>query len=127
MTLKKLLSLLLALTMALALAAPAAADGALWYAEAQAYVTEAGQMAGPVCFRRYTGTFDGQEIRIEVWEIPDPETGEIRLITELSLKTTENEAAGLREALTGRLAQQGLLLTEDTLKTRMILDAYFGD
>lgn len=99
-----------------------------WSAESWGLTAlEAAQMAGPVCFRRYTGTFDGQEIRIEVWEIPDPETGEIRLITELSLKTTEDEAAGLREALTGRLAQQGLLLTEDTLKTRMILDAYFGD
>jgi hypothetical protein len=61
---------------------------------------ESAQMAGPVFFDRYNGKFGGSKVQIEVWEIPDSESGESLFITEISL--TE----------------------EDSLKTRKVLDAF---
>ena len=42
-------------------------------------VTEAG-IAGPVYFNRYTGRFEDHKVEIEVWEIPDGDTGSFRYL-----------------------------------------------
>ena len=85
------------------------------------------ELAGPVCFLRYTGTFLEQETDIEIWEIRDQASGGTRYITELSFEAADREeAAAIREKMIEGLSEMGLLLKEDSLKTQMILDAYFG-
>ena len=86
---------------------------------------ESAQMAGPVFFDRYNGKFGGSKVQIEVWEIPDSESGESRFITEISLTAEDCEtAAGVREELVERLEELGILTEEDSLKTHKVLDAF---
>lgn len=86
------------------------------------------QMAGPIIFNRYTGTAFGREVRIEVWILHgQPGEGD-QYITELSFKTDDfDDAAAGREAITAGLAEAGLLVRDDALKTQEILDAYFSE
>ena len=64
-------------------------------------------------------------MQIEVWEIPDSESGESRFITEISLTAEDCEtAAGVREELVERLEELGILTEEDSLKTHKVLDAF---
>ena len=86
---------------------------------------ESAQMAGPVFFDRYNGKFGGSKVQIEVWEIPDSESGESLFITEISLTAEDCEtAAGVREELAEKLEELGILTEEDSLKTRKVLDAF---
>lgn len=86
---------------------------------------ESAQMAGPVFFDRYNGKFGDSKVQIEVWEIPDLESGESMFITEISLTAEDCEtAAGVREELAERLEELGILTEEDSLKTRKVLDAF---
>ena len=86
---------------------------------------ESAQMAGPVFFDRYNGKFGGSKVQIEVWEIPDSESGESLFITEISLTAEDCEtAAGVREELVERLEELGILTEEDSLKTHKVLDAF---
>ena len=86
---------------------------------------ESAQMAGPVFFDRYNGKFGGSKVQIEVWEIPDSESGESLFITEISLTAEDCEtAAGIREELVEKLEELGILTEEDSLKTRKVLDAF---
>ena len=86
---------------------------------------ESAQMAGPVFFDRYNGKFGGSKVQIEVWEIPDSESGESLFITEISLTAEDCEAAaGIREELAEKLEELGILTEEDSLKTRKVLDAF---
>ncbi len=86
---------------------------------------ESAGAAGPVFFHRYQGEYAGRELKIEVWEIPDPDGGAPRFLSELSFEAKEyQEAAALREELIARLAEQGILVKADSLKTGQILDAY---
>ena len=89
-------------------------------------IMEEAEMAGPVHFDRFT--YLDHKIQIEVWEIPERSSGEAEYITELSFKDDSlEEAAVFREKLTGLLMEQGILVQEDALKTKQILDAHFDD
>ena len=86
---------------------------------------ESVQMAGPVFFERYNGKFGDSKVQIEVWEIPGPESGGERFITEISLTAEDCEAAaGIREELGERLKELGILTEENSLKTQKVLDAF---
>ena len=89
---------------------------------------ESSIMAGPVYFKRYTGSLEGQKVEIEVWTIKDQKSGKESYLTELSSKTDDyDQAAELREKMMEDLDGQGILLKEDGLKTQKILDAWMGD
>lgn len=79
------------------------------------------QMAGPVRFMRYSGVFDGYDIRIEIWPIES--RGDVEYISEFSAYAEDmDEAAVMHERLISSLDKMGILLPVDALKTRMILD-----
>ena len=85
-------------------------------------------LAGPVYFKRYTGSYMGQETKIEVWAIRDRNSGQDSYLTELSFKVESyDQAAELRQKMMDDLDRQGILLKEDDFKTQKILDAYLGD
>ena len=87
---------------------------------------QSARMGGPVRFKRYTGTYQGEEVDIEVWTIPDPQSGNNRYITEVSFKEENYEKAALvRTQLIDVLKEQGVLLEKDSLKTQQILDIFF--
>ena len=87
---------------------------------------ESALMAGPVFFDRYNGKFEGSKVQIEVWEIPDSESGGSLFITEISLTAEDCEtAAEVREELAEKLEELGILTEEDSLKTHKVLDAFF--
>ena len=89
---------------------------------------EEAEMAGPVHFDRFTGTYFDHKIQIEIWELPQRGSGEAEFITELSFKDDSlDAAAAFRGKLTGLLMDQGILVQEDALKTKQILDAHFDD
>ena len=86
------------------------------------------RMIGPVYFKRYTGEYLGRDVRIEVWDIPAYDSAGVRRIVELSYETTDLEdAADMRESLIQRLAEQGLLLRQDGLKTQQVMNAFLGE
>ncbi len=79
------------------------------------------RIAGPVEFLRYSGTLDGQSIRIEIWPIPGAEG--TKTIVEFSSECENvEEAAGLRDGFIAILDEMGILLHEDALKTELILN-----
>jgi hypothetical protein len=98
-------------------------------------------LAGPLTFLRLKGgkwkSGTGEtikKIRIEIWPIPDRNSGRINYLTELSFKfeAKDGESAeevfekvsALRTLLGDFLDEQGILLHKDFLKTTAILDAY---
>ena len=94
-----------------------------WGAEAM----KKARTAGPVRFRRYTGTCQGREVRIEIWPVPDQVSGEVNCIAELSFKCGDYaDAAAGRKETAEALEKQGLLVKGDALKTGRILDAFLG-
>jgi len=89
---------------------------------------ESARLAGPVYFKRYTGSLEGQEVKLEVWTIKDQESGQESYLTELSFEADDyDQAAELREKMIEDLDGQGILLKEDGLKTQKILNAYLGN
>lgn len=83
------------------------------------------QIAGPIHFLRYSGTFDGQDIQFEIWPVPAGD--DIENIVELSVKCESPEAAAeIRGSIVEALDEMGILLHSDTLKTQMILGAFNG-
>ena len=80
------------------------------------------QVVGPVRFLRYEGALGKQRVRIEVWPVPSGQ-GEIRYTAELS-RACKNlmEAAEIRIKLIEKLDRMGILVHDDNLKTRMILN-----
>lgn len=88
---------------------------------------EEAQMAGPVFFRRYTGNYLGRKVQIEIWPVKDRKSGTEFLITELSFKEKEFEAAFAgREEIKESLENLGILVPDDSLKTSRILKGYSG-
>ena len=70
---------------------------------------EEAEMAGPILFKRFTGTYLDHKVQIEVWEIPVRASGEAKYITELSFKDDSlDAAAAFRGKLTGLLMDQGI-------------------
>ena len=77
------------------------------------------RLAGPIDYMRYTGSYKGVEVNIEVWQIKN------NIVTELSFDADSLEtASSLRSEIIGILDNRGILLHQDSLKTQMILDAY---
>lgn len=74
---------------------------------------------------RYTGTYKGLEVDIEVWEILKEDHSMVEPVVELSFKTDHIEEAEVKRAeLRDALEKMGILLPVDVLKTQMILDRY---
>lgn len=80
-----------------------------------------GIVYGPLTYQKYTGTFAGQAVDIEVWPIPHT----TEYITELSFKApTYNEAAQKRKKIQQLLEAHQIIKAEDSLKTTKILNAH---
>lgn len=78
---------------------------------------------GDVEYKKYSGTYDGIELDIEIWEI-DGES-DTEYITELSFKAdTYDVASYQRNEMIEVLDGLGILLHEDSLKTQKILSSY---
>ncbi|MGC5775526.1 CYTH domain-containing protein [Paenibacillus pabuli] len=80
---------------------------------------------GPVTFQRYEGTWNGQELTLEVWPIRNAAGTGIENIVEISFKTTDATAvSGLRTQLMQVLENKNWLIPADGLKTQLILERY---
>lgn len=80
---------------------------------------------GPVLAKRWIGKWNGIQVYIEVWPIPNAEGMGSEYIVEASFKTDSYKIASAeRSNLTNRLQAQGWILAEDSLKTKLILDRY---
>jgi len=99
-------------------------EGSWMFSELHSKEIPEARIAGPVDYVRYTGSYNGMEIDIEVWKVPEKDSG-LSYVTELSFSGDSlEEAAPLREELISFLDGQGILLHESSLKTSMILDAF---
>jgi hypothetical protein len=80
---------------------------------------------GPVSGKRWEGTWRGQKIYIEVWEIIETDGTGYDRIVEASFKNADyNQSASLKAQLQADLTAQGWFSATDELKTQMILDRY---
>ncbi|SEB25134.1 CYTH domain-containing protein [Paenibacillus sp. 276b] len=80
---------------------------------------------GPVTFQRYEGTWNGQELTLEVWPIRNAAGTGVENIVEISFKTADStEVSGLRTQLMQVLANKNWLIPADGLKTQLILERY---
>jgi hypothetical protein len=80
---------------------------------------------GPVTFQRYEGTWNGQELTLEVWPIRNAAGTGVENIVEISFKTTDTAAvSGLRTQLMQVLENKNWLIPADGLKTQLILERY---
>lgn len=80
---------------------------------------------GPVTFQRYEGTWNGQEMTLEVWPIRNAAGTGVENIVEISFKTTDTTAvSGLRTQLMQVLENKNWLIPADGLKTQLILERY---
>ncbi|UPK44299.1 CYTH domain-containing protein [Paenibacillus pabuli] len=80
---------------------------------------------GPVTFQRYEGSWNGQEMTLEVWPIRNAAGTGVENIVEISFKTTDTSAAsGLRIQLMQLLENKNWLIPADGLKTQLILERY---
>ncbi|WP_315794257.1 CYTH domain-containing protein [Paenibacillus sp. BIC5C1] len=80
---------------------------------------------GPVTFQRYEGTWNGQELTLEVWPIRNAAGTGVENIVEISFKTTDSTAvSGLRTQLMQVLENKNWLIPADGLKTQLILERY---
>lgn len=80
---------------------------------------------GPVTFQRYEGTWNGQELTLEVWPIRNAAGTGVENIVEISFKTTDTSAvSGLRSQLMQVLQNKNWLIPADGLKTQLILERY---
>ena len=88
---------------------------------------KAAKEAGPVFFKRYTGTCAETKIEIEIWEFPEADGAEARYIAELSAECRDaGEAVRCREGIKDTLTELDILLQTESLKTQMVLDMEFG-
>ncbi|MCG7379169.1 CYTH domain-containing protein [Paenibacillus sp. ACRSA] len=80
---------------------------------------------GPVTFQRYKGTWNGQEMSLEVWPIRDAAGTGVENIVEVSFKTDNaSTVSDLRNQLMQVLENKQWLLPADGLKTQLILERY---
>ena len=94
-------------------------EGGWMFARLKSAMIANARIAGPVDYIRYTGSYKGVEIDIEVWDVKGT------FITELSFTADDiGNASSLRNELMELLDSRGILLKEDSLKTQIILDAY---
>ncbi|WP_336783880.1 CYTH domain-containing protein [Paenibacillus illinoisensis] len=80
---------------------------------------------GPVTFQRYEGTWNGQELTLEVWPIRNADGAGFENLVEVSFKTEDDAAvSGLRTELLQVLESNNWLIPADGLKTQTILERY---
>nr|WP_145049987.1 CYTH domain-containing protein [Paenibacillus xylanexedens] len=80
---------------------------------------------GPVTFQRYKGTWNGQEMSLEVWPIRDAAGTGVENIVEVSFKTDNaSTVSDLRNQFMQVLEDKQWLLPADGLKTQLILERY---
>ncbi|CCF15598.1 hypothetical protein B9C88_19355 [Brevibacillus laterosporus] len=80
---------------------------------------------GPVLAERYTGTWNGLKIDVEIWPIKSAFGGNLDYIVEASFKTTNSrEASEEQKRLKAYLEEKGWFLPKDSLKTALILERY---
>ncbi len=80
---------------------------------------------GPVTFQRFEGTWNGQELTLEVWPIRNAAGTGVENVVEISFKTTDATAvSGLRTQLMQVLQNKNWLIPADGLKTQLILERY---
>ncbi|CAI6083530.1 hypothetical protein PAECIP112173_03968 [Paenibacillus sp. JJ-100] len=80
---------------------------------------------GPITFQRYEGTWNGQELTLEVWPIRNEAGTGIENIVEVSFKTDDSAAVSeLRNQLMQLLQNKNWLIPSDGLKTQAILERY---
>lgn len=72
---------------------------------------------GPVAADTYTGSFEGQKLKFEIWPLDG-------YFCELSFDIPSDKSAEMRARVTGVLEAHGLLKKPDTLKTDAMLDFY---
>ncbi|KAL5351767.1 hypothetical protein ACLOAV_003628 [Pseudogymnoascus australis] len=80
---------------------------------------------GPVLAERYTGTWSGEELDIEVWPIKDAAGTGTEYIVEASFKVRKHtKASEKRLELLTFLRMNGWCLAQDSLKTSLIMERY---
>lgn len=86
---------------------------------------EESEKYGPVDAKRWIGTWQGQKIYIEVWQIIEEDGTGYDYIVEASFKTPDRTDASNRKIeLQNELTEEGWFLPTDELKTQMILQRY---
>lgn len=80
---------------------------------------------GPVFAERYTGTWSGEEIDIEVWPIKDAVGTGTEYIVEASFKVRKRtKASEKHDDLKALLQMNGWFLALDSLRTSLIMERY---
>ncbi|MDO9353664.1 MAG: hypothetical protein Q7T55_08210, partial [Solirubrobacteraceae bacterium] len=80
---------------------------------------------GPVLAKRSVGTYSGTELFIEVWPILNAAGTATEDVVEASFKTTSSSTASSKKAsLQSLLQSKGWFLSQDSLKTQLIMDRY---
>lgn len=80
---------------------------------------------GPISVKRWTGTWNGMELDIEVWPIRDAEGDGIEHIAEASFKTESRSVASTEyDNFRAYLDGKGWFLACDSLKTQLIMERY---
>lgn len=80
---------------------------------------------GPVSVRRYSGSWNGNPLHVEVWSIRKPVGTELEYIVEASFKTESRQIAAQEQGnLIGFLQREGWFLPGDALKTQLIMERY---
>lgn len=87
---------------------------------------ERAKAVGPIRFLRAKGNLEHRDVTVEIWPVMNKDKNEELYIVELSFKTDDfTTAAEGKAQIIDFLDQEGILLHEDSLKTTMILDAWF--
>lgn len=80
---------------------------------------------GPVLVKRYSGTWSGEEVDIEVWPIKDGAGTGTEYIVEASFKAKKHtKASEMRFELISLLQMKGWFLARDSLRTSLIMERY---
>lgn len=84
--------------------------------------------AGPLKYTRFEGTYLGKDVKLEIWPVKGADGDEDSYIVELSYESAETDTfadvAAVKTAITEALDNEKILLHEDSLKTKRILDAW---
>lgn len=80
---------------------------------------------GPVSAERYTGTWSGEELDIEVWPIKDAAGTGTEYIVEASFKVKKRDKARKKHCeLMALLEMKSWFLARDSLRTSLIMERY---
>ncbi|OOQ91481.1 hypothetical protein PEBR_00849 [Penicillium brasilianum] len=86
---------------------------------------ERSRIFGPVLFSRFTGSWKGMPLYIEIWPLLNSEGTGIEYIVEASFKTKDRATASTEQKeLAALLESSGWFLAKDSLKTALIMERY---